>query len=88
MVAASELESAGARILGHLMENGPAALTDTKAHILAFAWADRDATRFDALIESHAQKRQSAEAAEGLASFAQKRAACWEGLPRAARPQS
>ena len=30
-----------------------------------------------ALIESHAAKRQSPEAEEGLASFAQKRAAKW-----------
>jgi methylglutaconyl-CoA hydratase len=28
-------------------------------------------------VESHARKRQSAEAAEGLASFAEKRAGKW-----------
>ena len=40
--------------------------------------ADLDATAFDRLVESHAIKRQSAEAAEGLASFAEKRAARWK----------
>jgi methylglutaconyl-CoA hydratase len=88
LVPASELESAGARVVGHLLENGPRALTETKAHVLAGACADLDATQFDALIESHAQKRQSAEAAEGLASFAQKRAAHWEAVPMSARPRS
>jgi methylglutaconyl-CoA hydratase len=78
VVPLSELESAGARVLGHLLENGPSALTETKAHILACRCADLDTMQFDALIESHAKKRQSAEAAEGLASFAQKRAARWD----------
>jgi methylglutaconyl-CoA hydratase len=86
VVPPSELESAGARLLGHLLENGPSALAQTKAHTLACACADLNAMQFDALIESHAQKRQSAEAAEGLASFAQKRAARWNELQMPARP--
>jgi methylglutaconyl-CoA hydratase len=36
-----------------------------------------DEATFDGLVEAHAAKRRSAEAAEGLASFAQKRAARW-----------
>jgi methylglutaconyl-CoA hydratase len=88
IVPPSELESAGTRMLGHLMENGPAALIETKAHILACAWADLDATRFEALIESHAQKRQSPEAAEGLASFVHKRAAQWQAVGRGAGDRS
>ena len=32
---------------------------------------------FDALVASHAAKRRSPEAAEGLASFAEKRPARW-----------
>jgi methylglutaconyl-CoA hydratase len=39
-----------------------------------FAWSDLDEKAFTALVESHAAKRQSAEAGEGLASFAEKRA--------------
>jgi methylglutaconyl-CoA hydratase len=77
VVPRSELESAGTRILDHVLENGPSALTQTKAHTLAFADADLSGTRLDALVESHAKQRQSVEAAEGLASFAQKRAARW-----------
>ena len=87
VVPLSELESAGARMVDHLLENGPSALRDTKAHILGRASADLGAMEFDALIESHAQTRQSAEAAEGLAAFAQKRAACWDDVQIPARPR-
>ena len=41
------------------------------------AWARLDESAANRLIESHADKRRSAEAAEGLASFAQKRAGKW-----------
>lgn len=88
VVDRGELESAGARVLERLLENGPSALTETKAHILAYACADLDAQQFDALIESHAQTRQSAEAAEGLASFAEKRAAHWGKTQTPAPPRS
>ena len=36
------------------------------------------AATMDALVESHAAKRRTEEAAEGLASFAEKRAARWK----------
>ena len=72
-----ELEAAGARVVGHLLENGPDALKQTKAHVLASAFADLDEPAFAALVDAHAAKRQSTEAAEGLASFAEKRAARW-----------
>jgi methylglutaconyl-CoA hydratase len=81
IVPLAELDSAGARIVGHLLENGPDALSQTKTIARSSAWSNLDATAFDRLIESHAAKRQSAEAAEGLASFAQKRPAHW-GKPR------
>jgi methylglutaconyl-CoA hydratase len=80
VVPPSDLEAAGTRILDRLLENGPSALSQTKAHILACACADLSASQFDVLIDTHAQKRQSVEAAEGLASFAQKRAARWNEL--------
>src|SRR5262249_57250079 len=72
-----ELEAAGARVVGHLLENGPDALKQTKAHVLASAFADLDEPAFAALVAAHPAKRQSTEAAEGLASFAEKRAARW-----------
>jgi methylglutaconyl-CoA hydratase len=77
VVPLAELEAAGARIVAHLLENGPDALKQTKAHVLASAFADLNEPAFAALVDAHAAKRQSAEAAEGLASFAEKRAARW-----------
>ena len=77
IVPLAELESAGAKIVGHLLENGPEAISQTKAIALRSAWSNLDEAAFDQLIESHAAKRQSTEAAEGLASFAQKRPARW-----------
>ena len=74
---AAELAAAGARVVDHLLANGPEAIRQTKAHALAFAWGDVADATFDRLVDAHAAKRQSAEAAEGLASFAQKRAARW-----------
>jgi methylglutaconyl-CoA hydratase len=81
VVPFAELEAAGARIVGQLLENAPDALTQTKAHVLASAFADLDEPAFAALVEAHAAKRQTAEAAEGLASFKEKRAARWQSLP-------
>jgi methylglutaconyl-CoA hydratase len=77
VVAATELESAGARILEHILENAPAAIAETKALALDIAQADGDDTIFGRLVESHALKRQSPEAAEGLASFRERRQARW-----------
>jgi len=77
IVPASALEAAGARIVDQILQNGPAAVAETKALALQSAWADLDDAAFERLVESHAAKRQSAEAAEGLASFTEKRAAVW-----------
>jgi len=77
VVPLAELESAGARIVGHLLENAPVALKQTKTHVLASAFADLDEPTFAGLVDAHAAKRQTAEAAEGLASFAEKRGARW-----------
>jgi methylglutaconyl-CoA hydratase len=77
IVPASELQAAGARIVDQILQNGPEAIAQTKALTLESAWAHLDDRAFARLVESHADKRQSAEAAEGLASFAQKRAAVW-----------
>jgi methylglutaconyl-CoA hydratase len=72
-----ELEAACGRTVARLLENAPQAIAQTKALALRSAWGDLDASAFGELVESHAAKRQSAEAAEGLASFAEKRAARW-----------
>jgi len=60
-----------------VLENAPEAIAQTKALTLKHAFGDLDENAFAALIESHANKRQSAEAEEGLTSFAEKRAAKW-----------
>jgi len=60
-----------------VLANGPDAIAATKAWVLRSAWSDLDEKDFTALVESHSAKRQSAEAAEGLASFAEKRDGKW-----------
>jgi methylglutaconyl-CoA hydratase len=78
VVPLADLAATGERMLKRILENGPDAIAQTKAHALRFAWGGFDAPTFDTLVESHAAKRQSAEAAEGLASFAEKRAGRWK----------
>lgn len=77
VVPLAGLEAAGARMIEHVLANGPDAIAETKSWILRSAWADLDERAFAALVESHALKRQSDEAGEGLASFAEKRAGKW-----------
>jgi len=77
VVPAAELEAAGAKIVTALLENGPGAIAETKAHTLEHAQGSMGVAELETLIEAHAVKRQSAEAGEGLASFAEKRAAKW-----------
>ena len=77
VVPFAELEAAGARVVGHVLANGSHAIAETKALALQQAFGDLSETAFTRLIESHAAKRQSPEAAEGLASFKEKRAANW-----------
>jgi methylglutaconyl-CoA hydratase len=77
VVPLAELEAAGERIVGHLLSNGPEAIAQTKACALRSAWAHLDEAEFSGLIEAHSAKRQSEEAAEGLAAFLGKRPARW-----------
>ncbi|MCL4764652.1 MAG: enoyl-CoA hydratase/isomerase family protein [Hyphomicrobiaceae bacterium] len=77
VVPAAELEAAGERIVGALLANGPKAMAETKALALEHALGKIDGGVMAGLVVSHARKRQSEEAAEGLASFAEKRPARW-----------
>jgi methylglutaconyl-CoA hydratase len=77
VVPAERLAAAGEEMVGRLLENAPAAMAETKATALESAWGGFDRSTFEALVEAHARKRQTAEAAEGLASFAEKRPAHW-----------
>lgn len=77
VVPLAELAATGERVVGKLLENAPQAIAATKAAALASAFGHPDDATFATLVEEHAAKRQTAEAAEGLASFAEKRAATW-----------
>lgn len=77
IVPASELKAAGARMVDQLLQNGPDAISQTKALALESSWSMIDEATFQRLVEMHAKKRQSGEAAEGLLSFVEKRAAKW-----------
>jgi methylglutaconyl-CoA hydratase len=77
VVALAELDAAGERAVDHLLQNAPDANRQTKAAALEFAWGKTSNKTFAGLIAQHAAKRRSEEAAEGLASFAEKRPARW-----------
>ncbi len=77
VVPLTDLSTRGETIVATLLENSPEGMAKTKAHILEHAESGFDAATFDALIQSHSDQRQTAQAAEGLASFAEKRSANW-----------
>jgi methylglutaconyl-CoA hydratase len=78
VVPPGELAAAGERMVAQLLQNAPQANAQTKSAALEFAWGRVDDAVLDRLAVQHAAKRRSREAAEGLASFAGKRAARWE----------
>jgi methylglutaconyl-CoA hydratase len=77
VVPAAELAAKGEAIVAALLENGPVAIAETKAWALAYAEGGLSGGDRANLAGSHAAKRQSKEAAEGLLSFAEKRSARW-----------
>lgn len=77
VVALAQLEATGERVVDQLLQNAPGANAQTKEVALECAWAKMSEEKFTRLVAQHAAKRQSEEAAEGLASFAEKRAARW-----------
>lgn len=79
VVPLADLEQAGERIVDQLLANAPQAMAETKALALesSFGGMSVDAQAYARLVRMHAAKRQTREAAEGLASFAEKRAANW-----------
>jgi methylglutaconyl-CoA hydratase len=83
VVPLAELTTAGERIVGQLLASGPDAIAQTKICALRSAWSHLDAAEFSALIEAHSAKRQSAEAAEGLGAFVEKRPPRWAPAPKA-----
>jgi methylglutaconyl-CoA hydratase len=85
IVPLAELEAAGERMVEYLLANGPEAIAQTKICALGSAWSHLDEAAFSRLIESHAVRRQSDEAAEGFAAFREKRPARWNA---ARKPKS
>lgn len=77
MCKAEELDATGARIVDTLLMNAPGATTATKLRALRVADCFLDDGLFRDLVHEHANTRQSAEAAEGTASFLEKRAPSW-----------
>ena len=79
VVPLADLEAAGAKVVEQLLANGPEAMAETKRLALesSFGGMAVDDDAYARLVHLHSQKRQSVEAAEGLASFAEKRAANW-----------
>jgi methylglutaconyl-CoA hydratase len=77
VVPLTELAAAGAKVVDQLLQNAPEANAQTKVLAIEHAWGGLSTETLARLIEQHAAKRQSAEAAEGLASFREKRPAAW-----------
>lgn len=78
VVPRAELEAAGARMVDQVLQNAPEATAQTKAVALEFAWGSPPEPTLERLIVQHAARRRSDEAAEGLASFRDKRPARWQ----------
>ena len=77
VVPLAGLAAAGERVVDQLLQNAPEANAITKARALRFAFGAPGDEVFAELVKEHADKRRSDEAAEGLASFAEKRPARW-----------
>ena len=77
VVPFADLEARGERIVHELLTNGPDAVALTKIWALRSGWSHLDEHGFSELIDAHAAKRQSEEAAEGFAAFREKRRPRW-----------
>src|SRR5438105_11727966 len=81
VVPLAGLEAAGAKVVDQLLANAPDALTETKRLAMesSFGGMGVDDEAYARLVKMHSDRRQTKEASEGLASFAEKRAAKWGG---------
>ena len=79
VVPLADLEAAGTKVVDQLLANAPDALAETKRLAMesSFGGMTVDDAAYARLVRLHSAKRQTAEAAEGLASFAEKRAGNW-----------
>lgn len=72
-----QLERTAARCIDAFLRNGPDAVAQTKAKILELAETAVDEKTAEDLARLHSEKRQSAEAREGLSAFREKRNPSW-----------
>lgn len=72
-----ELDDFGAEITDAILKNGPSGIAETKRTLFEVSGLFIENDLAARLAESHALQRQTAEAAEGLKSFAEKRNAGW-----------
>ena len=77
VVEKARLETRAREVIDAILQNAPAALARTKAHVLEHGWGKLPESVLAALVASHAAARLGPEAGEGLASFVEKRAAAW-----------
>ena len=75
--APDALEATGAKMVDALLMNAPNATAATKLRARQLAGAVLEDALFADLVREHAATRQLAEAAEGLASFREKRKPSW-----------
>ena len=71
------LDAAAAPVIDSILKNGPEAIADTKRIIFETSSLEIDDEMALGLARDHARKRRTDEAAEGLASFQEKREALW-----------
>jgi len=72
-----ELDEAAEPIIDAILKNGPEAIADTKRIIFETSGLAIDDAKALELARDHSRKRGTDEAAEGLASFREKRDANW-----------
>ncbi|USQ76060.1 enoyl-CoA hydratase-related protein [Ornithinimicrobium cryptoxanthini] len=77
VVPRDALEERGAAVVEAILASGPGAVRTTKRIARALSWTAVDDTEFTDLVAEHSAARQSPEAAEGLAAFAEKRSPSW-----------
>ena len=74
---AADLEASGARIIEHLLLAGPEAVALTKRLVEESVETPFAGALHDRIVEEAAARRRTSEAAEGLASFREKRKPRW-----------
>lgn len=77
VVGLDDLEAAGDKVVTSILMNGPDAISETKQILFDVAGLRISDGLAERLAKSHSDKRQTAEGAEGLLSFHEKRPAAW-----------